>query len=190
MNQRKQIRKKVAQLRKEENRNTSSIVNSIYTLVLLLMCCAVVVLAERIYQAGGFEPVIAQISQWSDTFNLTHLREWLFLEKWMNNQTLAVSSTTYQLIEGQYYEADSNEVISLDDGIVIYCDEQSSGQVVMIHQDNGLIVTYGLLNEVFCKEDDRILKGTLIGKVENEVYLDFSFQGVSISYEEAISFEP
>ena len=186
MNQRKQIRRRVAQLRKEERNTASRIVNSVYSLMLLLMLCAVVVLSERIYQAKGFEPVLSKLSELSDTLNLTQLKQWIFLEKWLDEKTIEVSSTSYQLIENQYYEIDNHEVTAIDDGIVIYCGQQDSGQVVMVHQDNGLIVTYGLLNEVLCTEDDRVLKGMIIAKAENQVYLDFSLQGVSMSYEQAI----
>lgn len=188
MNQRKELHKRIAQLRKEEKTFASKIAASLYSLVMLMLCCTAVVLGERIYSAGGFEPVIEAAAQLSETLNLTQLKQWIFLEKWMNQKTLAVSSSAYQQIEGQYYEPDQHEVVSIDDGIVIFCGTQDSGQLVMIRQDNGLIATYGLLNEVFCKEDDRIQKGTLIGRAEAEVYLDFSYQGESMSYEEALAF--
>lgn len=189
MNQRHQIRKKVAQLRKEERKASSRIVNSMFTLVMGLLCCAVVVLSEKIYQANGFEPVMTGLKTLSESFSLTELKQWLFLEKWMNDETAAVSSSSYQWIEENYYETSHHEVRCIDDGIVIYVDHQDSGAVIMVHQDNGLIVSYGLLNEVYCKEDDRVLQGVLIGKVEEEVYLDFTLDGVSMSYEEAVTYQ-
>lgn len=190
MNQRKEIRRKVARLRKEETKTASRIVNSLYSLMILMMCCVAVVLTNKIHAAGGFDMLAAKLSETVDALNLTQLKQWIFLEKWMNEKTLTVSSSSYHWIEGQYYEVDNHEVSAVDDGIVIFCGQQDSGKVLMVRQDNGLIVTYGLLNEVFCDTDDRIVKGTLIAKVSDEVYLDFSWQGVSMSYEEALVFEP
>ena len=84
---------------------------------------------------------------------------------------------------------DSGKIIRLKKGLYI-ASEQESGKLILVKQDNGLIVTYGLLNEVLCDEDDRVIKGVLLGKAEAEVYLDFSWQGESLSYEEALAFQP
>ena len=189
MNQKKELLKRAAKLRKEERTLASKITSSLFSLVILILCCSAVVLSERIYAAKGFEPLKEKIAQISTSFNLMQLKEWLFLEKWMGEQLLPVSSVNYRLIENQYYETDQHEVVSVDDGIVIYVGQQDSGQFIMVRQDNGVLSTYGLLNEVFVFVDDRVKKGTLIGKSEHEVYLDFSYEGQSISYEEALSFQ-
>lgn len=188
MNRRKDIYRRVSQLKKEEKTMGSKIVSSLFSLVMLILCCTAVVLSEKIYEANGFEPIKEKVMELSETLNLTQLKQWIFLEKWMNEKTVSVSSNSYQHIKDQYYEPDQHEVVSIEDGIVIFCGTQDSGQMVMIRQDNGLIATYGLLNEVYCQEDDRVQKGVLIGRAEAEVYLDFSYQGESISYEEALAF--
>ena len=190
MDRRKDIRKRAAQLCREEKTFAYRIFSSLFSLVMLILCCAAVVLCERIYAADGFEPLKDKVVQISTSLNLNQLKQWLFLEKWIDEKTLPVSSVSYQLIEGQYYETDQHEVTSIDDGIVIFTGTQDSGQLIMVRQDNGLIVTYGLLNEVYVFEDDRVNAGVLIGKAEAEVYLDFSYQGESMSYEEALAFQP
>ncbi len=190
MEKRRDIRKRAAQLCAPEKTFGSKIVSSLFSLVMLILCCAAVVLCERIYAADGFEPLKDKIVQISTSLNLTQLKQWLFLEKWMDDKTLPVSSVSYQLIQDQYYETDHHEVRAVDDGIVIFTGTQDSGDLIMIRQDDGLIVTYGLLNEMYVFEDDRVNAGVLIGKAEAEVYIDFSYQGESMSYEEALAFQP
>ena len=189
MNRRRKRRSKVNSLSSNEQSFVSKIVSSLFSLVLLVLCCCAVVLSERIYSAGGFEPVVEKWEQISSTLNLTHLKGWIFLENWINNQTMQVSSSSYQHVSDQLYEVDQHEVRAVGDGLVIYCSEDEEGKMVMVRQDNGLIVTYDHLNEVFCKEDDRLLEGAMLGKVQDLVVLDFSWQGESISYEQALAFE-
>ena len=174
---------------KEEKSWFSRMIGSLFSLVTLFMCCIAVVLSGQIYAAGGFDPVVEKWNKVSDALNLTELKEWIFLEKWLSGQILQVSANSYQLIENQMYEVADHEVVAIDDGVVIYCAQQNDSMMVMVRQDNGLIVTYGQLNEVFCSEDDRVVAGAVLAKVHNQVYLDFSWQGESISYEEAIAFE-
>ena len=182
-------RTRASRLNKEEKSWLTRIVSSIFSFIMVLMGCVAVVLTGQIYEAGGFDPVIEKWDEISSSISLTHLKEWLFLEKWISNQVLQVSSHSYQWVEDQVYEVSNHEVIAIDDGIVIYCGKQNEKAMVMVRQDNGLIVTYGQLNEVFCSEDDRLVAGAVLAKVEDQVYLDFSWQGESISYEEALAFK-
>ena len=189
MRSRKDLYMRRTQLSKEEKSWFSRMISSLFSLMTLFMCCVAVVLSGQIYSAGGFDSVVEKWNEVSNSLNLKELKEWIFLEKWISGQVLQVSANSYQLIENQMYEVADHEVVAVDDGIVIYCAEQNDSMMVMVRQDNGLIVTYGQLNEVFCNEDDRVVAGTVLGKVHDQVYLDFSWQGESISYEEATAFE-
>ena len=189
MRYRKDLYMRKTRMSKEEKSWFSRVIGSLFTLVTLFMCCICVVLSGQIYSAGGFDPVIEKWNEVSGSLNLNELKEWIFLEKWINGQILQVSSNSYQLVGNQMYEVADHEVLTIDDGIVIYCAEQNDSLMVMVRQDNGLIVTYGQLNEVFCREDDRVVAGSVLAKVQYQVYLDFSWQGESISYEEALAFE-
>ena len=56
----------------------------------------------------------------------------------------------------------------------------------MVKQDNGVLVTYGALMEVQVHPNDRILKGTAIGAVQDAVYLEFSEQGQPVTLQRAM----
>ena len=185
----RKVKNRRLRMNREEKSWLNRVVSSMFSFVMVLMFCIAVVLSSQIYSAGGFDPVIEKWDEISSTINLTHLKEWIFLEKWINGQVMQVSSNSYQWINDQVYEVADHEVIAIDDGLVIYCGKQGQDYMVMVRQDNGLIVTYGQLNEVFCSEDDRLVAGAVLAKVENHVTLDFSWQGESISYEEAMAFK-
>lgn len=189
MNQRKEIHKRIAKLRKEEVSMASKMISSLFSLVTLILCCGAVVLAERVYVAGGFDKVIESAEKMVSSLNLTQMKQWLFLENWLNDKVLVASSSSYHHLQDNLYEVSDHDVIAIDDGIVIYSAQSDEQNILLVRQDNGLIVTYGLLNEVFAQEDDRVLEGMVIGRVNDQVMLDFSWQGESISYEEALAFE-
>ena len=72
------------------------------------------------------------------------------------------------------------------DGVVLYIGSQDSGKLVMVKQDNGVLATYGALQDVQVKLNDRLLRGSVLGSVEQAVYLDFSRQGQSVSLQQAM----
>ncbi len=136
------------------------------------------------------EKLISTVQSKLNEWNLTRFVAWLPFENWFSNQTDTVSEPiSYIAYKDDYFFSDSNRAVSIDDGIVIYCNEQESGKVVMIKQDNGVITTYGALQDVQCQENDRVLKGMVLGTYDEAIFLQFHLNSEKISYEEALSLE-
>lgn len=76
---------------------------------------------------------------------------------------------------------------SLDNGIVIFIGEKEGyGQTVIVQQENGIDVWYSNISEVNVKLYDYITKGSLIGNVNEKLYLVFIKDGEVINYEDYI----
>lgn len=76
---------------------------------------------------------------------------------------------------------------SLDSGIVIFVGEKEGyGKTVIVQQENGVDVWYSNINEINVKLYDYIKKGSLIGSVDEILYLVFMKNGDIVSYEEYI----
>jgi len=78
-------------------------------------------------------------------------------------------------------------VPSLDNGIVIFVGEKEGyGNTVIVQQETGIDVWYSNLQEIDVKLYDYIKKGSLIGNVEEELYLVFIKDGEIIDYQDQI----
>lgn len=76
---------------------------------------------------------------------------------------------------------------SLDSGIVIFIGEKEGyGKTVIVQQENGVDVWYSNINEINVKLYDYIKKGSLIGNVDETLYLVFIKNGDIVNYEEYI----
>ena len=76
---------------------------------------------------------------------------------------------------------------SLDNGIVIFVGEKEEyGNTVIVQQENGVDVWYSNISEVNVKLYDYIQKGSLIGNVNEKLYLVFIKNGEVVNYEEYI----
>lgn len=76
---------------------------------------------------------------------------------------------------------------SLDNGIVIFVGEKEGyGNTVIVQQENGVDVWYSNISEVNVNLYDYIQKGSLIGNVNEKLYLVFIKNGEVVNYEEYI----
>lgn len=191
LNIRKQCRQRIRQRKYYgvKKRNESYFIKSLYTLIMIFLLVASMILTNLIYQQNGFDVLVSNIKKVSEPLQLYRLSQWIPFENWFNHKAATpVSFTThYTLKEDHFYEAENHQVVSIDDGIVIYMDKQESGYLVLVKQDNQVLVTYGAMSEVHVNENDRILKGEVLGLCQNVVYLDFSLNGITIDFDEALS---
>ena len=133
------------------------------------------------------KPVLQQIEVLSEKLHLNPLSAWLPFEKWFGKDQPVTAAVSYELIQDQYYKpASGNQVQSIADGVVLYIGEQESGAIVMVKQDNGVLVTYGALQQGQVQLNDRILKGATLGAVQDAVYLEFSEQGQPVTLQRAM----
>ena len=78
-------------------------------------------------------------------------------------------------------------VPALDSGIVIFIGEKEGyGNTVIIQQENGIDVWYSNLKEINLKLYDYIKDGSLIGNVDENLYLVFIKDGEVVDYQEYI----
>lgn len=190
MNYRKKCRQRIRQRRfSGVKRNENYFVKTLYTLVMIFLLVATIALTNLIYQQNGFDLLVANIKKVAEPLQLYRLSQWIPFENWFNStKTTTVSLTThYSLQEDHFYDAENQQVISIDDGIVIYTDKQDSGYLILVKQDNDVLVTYGAMSEVHVNENDRILKGQILGLCQEAVYLDFSLNGITIDFDEALT---
>ena len=73
----------------------------------------------------------------------------------------------------------------LEDGMVIYMGEKEDyGLTVIIEQANGMEVWYSNLKNYRVKLYDYVEKGTLLGEVDNKLYIVIKKDGKYLNYEE------
>ena len=78
-------------------------------------------------------------------------------------------------------------VPALDSGIVIFIGEKEGyGKTVIIQQENGIDVWYSNLKEVNLQLYDYIKDGSLIGSVDENLYLVFIKNGEVVDYQKYI----
>lgn len=78
-------------------------------------------------------------------------------------------------------------VPALDSGIVIFIGEKEGyGNTVIVQQENGIDVWYSNLKEINLKLYDYIKDGSLIGNVDETLYLVFIKDGEVVDYQEYI----
>lgn len=110
------------------------------------------------------------------------------------NDTVPVFNESLKYTESSKYKDGVSLMVgydylvpSLDNGIVIFIGEKEGyGKTVIIQQEDGTDVWYSNLKEVSVKLYDYIKKGSLIGNVDEKLYLVFIKDGNLLNYEEYI----
>ena len=157
----------------------------IYHVVMLMMCICVVVLALLLNQKLNLVKMPAVIQQ----LNLEDLGSWLPFESWFSLKDEAVStSPVYTLLKDDHYSNGTNQARNGYAGIVLHVQKQADKKSsVTIKQDNGVVVTYGNLNEVKVKQDDRILKEAVLGTADSYVTINALKDNEKIKVSDAFS---
>lgn len=200
MSEIKHIRKRISSRRsrprspRSENQH-SFFFTAVYSVTIIAMVSACFGLGWMIngklhlFDTAGAEKVWRGLT---DKLDLQSLSGWIPFESWFaeNKNEPVAANVSYQLISDHYYTSSAgNQVPSLMNGVVLYIGSQDSGQLVMVKHDNGVLATYGALEDVQVKLNDRIMKGVVLGTARDAVYLDFTAQGQPLSLEQALSYE-
>lgn len=106
-------------------------------------------------------------------------------------QDLPVSSeVTYQHLEDDYYTNNSNEVVNMKKGKVIYTGNQEMvGAYVVVLFDNDVQVTYSGMQEVFVDLYDTVEQGMVLGTYDQKLILLFEYLGKDIDYDTFMGME-
>ncbi len=191
MNYRERCRQRIKSRRSytSYNRDQNHLVRSLYSLVILFLLGSTLVLGNLIYEKNGFEVLASNIQKIIEPLQAYRISNFIPFENWFNfdEDTITTSLVShYHDLGNQYFEATNNQVVSVDDGVVLYVATQATGNLVLIKHDNGIMATYGAMSDVHVDEDDRILKGQILGLTNGAVYMDFSDNGTTISFSDVI----
>ena len=78
-------------------------------------------------------------------------------------------------------------VPSLEEGMVVFVgDKDNYGKTIIIENLDGVDYWYGNIANTSLKLYDYVEKGTLVGEVQNDLYMVFSMDGKYLNYEEYI----
>lgn len=84
--------------------------------------------------------------------------------------------------------SESYLVPTLDEGMVVFIGNKDNyGKTIIIENLDGIHYWYGNINNTSLKLYDYVERGTLIGDVNNELYMIFSKDGKFLDYEEYIN---
>lgn len=100
----------------------------------------------------------------------------------VNEDVEVVQEVSYTHIEGNFYTNNSNECISLNDGIVVESGKSDIlGNYITVLIDD-IKVTYGCLDEVFIGQYDEVSKSMILGTYNDKVMIIFSKGDKEIDY--------
>ena len=104
---------------------------------------------------------------------------------------IAVSGgVEYTHIKDDYYTNNTNEVINLKKGKVIYTGtEELIGSYVVVLFENDVQVTYSKMQDTFVKLYDTVDQGMVLGTYNEKISLEFEHLGKKISYETFLGME-
>lgn len=139
----------------------------LYRIMIIVMCVGVFTLAFLINQKVQWVKLPASFVD----FKIEDVSKWLPFENWFSLKDEAVASfPVYTHIKDDLYANGSNTAYTIADGVVLHVQQKEDGKgSVTIQQDNGIIVTYGSLTSISTKQDERILKGSVLGTYEETV---------------------
>lgn len=103
-----------------------------------------------------------------------------------NGDKLVANVPSYIHTGNDMYISNSNEVKSIDDGIVTYIYEDETGYLVIVENDSGFRSVYSNLLDVSVKVNDRIYFDSIIGNVEESVKIIFSKNNQVLTYEQVV----
>ena len=103
-----------------------------------------------------------------------------------NEKLMYIEKIEY--LNGVSLKVDNNYLVpSLDNGIIIFIGEKEGyGNTIIMECENGVEVWYGNIDNENVKMYDYIIKGSLIGEVNEKLYLLFMKDGEILDYEDYI----
>lgn len=188
MNHQKAIRKRIQKRKNEDGHHQPLLFRLLYRAVMLAMAFGICALAFLVNDKLG----IVKIPEGLKNLNLAKISEWLPFEAWFTSNededSAVASLPVYSLLEGNKYANGSNQASLLMNGVVLHVeDKDAQKSSVTVRQDNGVIVTYGHLNQVQVKQDERLQAGKVIGTFDEYVALDMVKNKQSVDLNTALT---
>lgn len=181
------VRKRIAQRRiglEEETSKTIPLFRFLYHAVMVLMFVCVAVLALLLNQKLH----LVSMPAFMEDLHLEQISTWIPFEDWFHLKDQPVSTkVTYTQVKEGVYRNDSNTVYNVYDGVVLHIQMLENGKSsITLKQDNGVVTTYGGVNDVSVKEEERILKHTILGTYEDTIAISFMKDHQKLTMEKAL----
>ncbi len=169
MNEMKEIRKRIAHRRGGEEDHQPLVFRLIYRGLMGIMMVAVVALAYLINDK-------INLVQLPENLSIASVSEWLPFDHWFSStpkEESVAALPTYTLLKDNQYANGTNQANLILDGVVLHVEEKDPAKnSVTVRHDNGVIITYGHLNQISIKANERLKKGAVIGTFNEYVTLD------------------
>lgn len=181
------VRKRISKRRggyEEDNSRPVFFFRFVYRVVMAAMCIGVVVLGLLVSNKLH----LLDLPVLEKTLQLDDLSKWIPFEKWFSLKEEAVSAVpVYTPMKENQYSNGTNIAYNTYHGVVLHVQtNKDNKQSVTLKQDNGVVATYGNLDEVKVKKGERILKEKILGTYTSYVTIDFLKNQTTISYDEAL----
>lgn len=161
------------------------LVRLFYHTIMLGMAICVIVLMLLVNQ----KLQLVNVSSVLKYLPIENVGSWLPFENWFSFTALPVSETSvYTQIKDNQYTNGTNQAKNGLDGIVLHVQKETD-QTYSIHvrQDNGAVVSYGHLQEVTVKTEERIVKDAVFGSYEGYITISALKDNKAVSIENAFS---
>lgn len=170
MNELHNVRKRIQNRRFDKPKEHTLFFTLFFRAMMLVMGAAVLVLAYVINVKVGLVELPADIKN----INFGLVSEWLPFESWFQKEDQRVDApVSYSLLKDNEYTNGSNQVHLLLDGVVLHVQKEGANRgSVTVRHDNGVIATYGHMDTISVKQDERILKDSVIGAFTDYVTID------------------
>lgn len=187
MNDLNDVRKRIKRRRNvfdnEDKKSSFSLFRLFYHMIMAVMCICVLVLALLLNQKLNLIKLPAFMSD----LHIESITNWLPFEDWFSLKEEAVSATpAYTQVSDNHYTNGTNTAYNAYHGVVLHIESDSKKlKTVTLKQDNGVVSVYGNLKETNVQEDERILKGKILGTYDTYVTIDFLKDNKTITYDKA-----
>lgn len=164
------IRKRIANRRFEQPKKKRRFFKVVYRFMMLMMGVAVLTLAYFINDKVGLVDLPAELTQ----INFGLVSEWLPFENWFSKDDQRVDApVSYTLLKENEYTNGSNQANLLLDGVVLHVQQEGVHRgSVSVRHDNGVVATYGHLDQIAVHQDERLLKNSVLGTYSDYVTID------------------
>lgn len=188
MTDQRAVRKRIQKRKNQSDQHQPLFFRLLYHTLMLAMACGIFALTYLVNDKLGIIDIPQAFSNW----NFSSISEWLPFEDWFStkkDEGEAVSSVpTYSLLEGNKYANGTNQAKLLMNGVVLHVEQKDAQKSsVTIRQDNGVIVTYGHLDQIQVKQDERLKQGDSIGSFEKYIQLTMVKNNQSVDYNTTIT---
>lgn len=153
--------------------------NKLYRFTMLFMS---VLMATLLYLINDKTKLVTMKTL--SSFHVSSLSQLFFWENLYPETESVSTQVDYQLLKDHYYSNGATSLHAIMDGVVVQVEEDSILQLC----DNGVSIFYEQAKNVTIKKDERVIRGDILGSVEESIVLHFYVEDKEISLQEALAY--